>query len=220
MVKSFLNELAETMVLQIQPLVRCLSVLLLAVFHPVHSLFEPIRISAGELNPLFAYNDTNGNIWSPDQFFDGTGDTYKVGKGIRLTEDDVIYRTERFGPGMAYTVPVPPAVYRVNLHFCELFHRNAGERIFNVLLEGIMVIENLDVAAIFGGRRFRAYMETFDVEVADGFLNIDFNASGSFYPQITGFEIVELMPLIESSSAPSDGADTLCDSRSTSSVRL
>jgi len=57
--------------------------------------------------------------------------------------------------------------------FAEIFQTSAGNRVFNVSLEGEEVISNLDIFDKVG--KDAAYNETFEVIISDGEINIDFS---------------------------------------------
>lgn len=78
-----------------------------------------------------------------------------------------IYQSARTAPRLAYVFPaVTSGWHRVRLHFADLENKVQGERRFNVKLEGVTVLTNLDVAARAGGPS-AALCLTFLVPVAD-----------------------------------------------------
>jgi hypothetical protein len=82
---------------------------------PVGSAFQTILINCGGIS----YTDTQGRIWSRDQYFQG-GSTYaNTATNIIDTEDDRIYWSERYGT-FTYNIPVPLGNYEVVLHFAEI----------------------------------------------------------------------------------------------------
>ncbi len=64
-----------------------------------------------------------------------------------------VYQTQRFGSKLVYTLPnlVPSTAYTVRLHLAESWFTTPGRRMFNVLLNGVMVQNNLDMVALTGG---------------------------------------------------------------------
>ena len=94
------------------------------------------------------------------------------------TTDDAIYQSDRYGytnGTLNYAFPVTNSMYTVILHFAETFFNAASKRVFDVSLEGNMVLDNYDIWTKAGGLN-RAKTETFSVNVTDGILNIDFSA--------------------------------------------
>ena len=95
-----------------------------------------------------AYVDAAGTLYEADTQFSG-GRTYSRTTPIAGTEDDVLYQSERFGD-FAYTVPLPNGHYVVTLHFAEIYWTTAGQRVFDVEIEGTEVVSNLDLVATVG----------------------------------------------------------------------
>ncbi len=73
-----------------------------------------------------------------------------------------VYRTERWGEG-AWTITdlTASATYRVRLHFVEYGSTAAGQRFFNVVINGQTVLTNFDIFAAAGGQN-RAVVREFD----------------------------------------------------------
>lgn len=133
-----------------------------------------VRLNAG--GPKHVGSD--GTTWRADQAYVPGGwgyvggRTYERTDPIGNTEDDPLYQTERYRMD-AYRFAVPKAgTYRVDLHFAEIFYRDAGRRVFNVDIENHRVVENLDLAASAG--HDVATTRSFEVEVNDGILDINF----------------------------------------------
>ena len=74
----------------------------------------------------------------------------------------------------SFSYPVPNGKYMVKLHFAETYDviTGPGGRIFTFIVEG-HEFKDFDVWAKAGGAQ-RAYVETVNVEVTDGQLNINF----------------------------------------------
>src|SRR5690606_18999024 len=115
---------------------------------------------------------TGGVSYLADQFFSG-GTTFSVTSAIGGTTDDVVYQTERYGSNFTYAVPVANGSYSVKLQFSENWFNGAGQRVFDVLAEGGLAIDNLDIFAQAGGK-FIAKDFTIPVTVTDGVLNLQF----------------------------------------------
>ena len=145
-----------------------------------------IRINAGA-DADFA--DSNGNIWLSDRGFDG-GDivTREADVKIENTKDAAIYRTEHWGMS-SFSQPLSNGKYVVKLHFAETWTgiEGPGGRVFSMNVEG-HEIKDFDVWVKAGGPR-RAYVEAVNVEIADGKLDITFEA-GVDNPEINGIEII------------------------------
>ena len=130
----------------------------------------PIRINTG--GP--AFTDAAGQVWSADQAFSGGG-TYQTSTAIAGTVDDALYQTVRFCHSCSYSITVPNGNYEVVLHFAEIWWTSANQRVFDVSIEGTVVIDNLDIAAQVGA--FTALVQTFPATVADGTLDVSLVAS-------------------------------------------
>ncbi|WP_394749386.1 malectin domain-containing carbohydrate-binding protein [Spongiimicrobium salis] len=91
---------------------------------------------------------------------------------------DGIFAEERFdrasGVDMEFAIPVGNGNYRVNLFMGNSFVgvNDIGDRIFDIIMEGAVVRSNFDIIAEFG--HLRAGMLSFEVEVTDGELNIEY----------------------------------------------
>ncbi|MBW4562541.1 MAG: hypothetical protein KME32_15600 [Mojavia pulchra JT2-VF2] len=130
-----------------------------------------IRINTGGTT----YTDLTGNVWSADAYFTGSN-TYSASKPISGTSDPILYQTERWGNQFSYNIPVASSgLYKVNLDFAEIYWSNPGQRVFDVNIEGSLILDNLDLVAQVGANT--AWRKSVDVEVKDGVLNIDFSAS-------------------------------------------
>ena len=93
----------------------------------------------------------------------------------------------------SYQFDVPNGHYRVDLRFAELVERKKGARIFNVTIEGDPVIPYIDVVAEAPGR-YVALDRSFEVDVSDGQLNIDFGAHIGDKAFVNAILVTELPP--------------------------
>ena len=138
-----------------------------------------LRVNAGGN----AYVDGNGNTWNADQaYLPGswgyvnidTSKTWATTADIANTDDDPLFQTERWG-NFSYVFDLPNGNYTITLDFDELYWHSVGKRIFDVRIEGTTVIDDWDMYADIGYRK--AASKVFVVNVTDGQLNIDFQAS-------------------------------------------
>ena len=150
---------------------------------PVSSV---IRIDAGsDVN----FTDAAGNLWLADRGFDGGGSSVRADDlKIENTTDAGIYRTEHWGMS-SFSQPLPNGKYVVKLHFAETWDgvTGPGGRIFSFNVEG-QEFKDADVW-VKAGRGQRAYIETVNVTIADGKLDILFER-GVDNPEINGIEII------------------------------
>ncbi len=147
------------------------------------------QISASDFGSLWENNDTSGSQ---------TGINYSVNTGLVTVSNDILYDTkdnsipayidnltfdgiygeERYdvldAPEMEYVLPLPNGDYVVNIYLGNSFSGTSevGERVFDILLEGAVVENDLDLIQRFGHQI--AGMLTYPVAVADGELNIAF----------------------------------------------
>jgi hypothetical protein len=135
--------------------------------------------------------------FAADNFFSPSpGFAYSVTNAIAGTTDDAIYQTERSSTTtngtFSYAFPVSNGTYTVKLHFAEIYWTAVGNRLFDVSLEGVKVLDNYDIVKKVGA--FTATTETFNAIVSDGTLNILFSAAlsdgGVDQPKISAIEIL------------------------------
>jgi len=153
---------------------------------PAAPVLPPVRIKAGLFN---SFTDSDGNVWLPDQGF-ADGDTAERPDDLQVanTKDPVFYRTERYGM-TAFSYPVPNGKYILKLHFAETFDgiSGPGGRVFSFNVGG-QEFKDFDIWVKAGGA-LRAYIETVNVEVTNGKLEIAFTAKEE-NPEINGIEIL------------------------------
>lgn len=146
----------------------------------------PVRINAGATK---AFTDSGGNAWLPDEGFAG-GETISRDDDLTIenTEDPDLYRTERYSM-TGFSRELPNGKYRVKLHFAEAFEgiTGPGQRVFSFNVEG-RDFKDFDPWAKAGGAQ-RAYIETINVDITDGKLDITFT-SNLQNPEINGIEIL------------------------------
>ena len=146
----------------------------------------PVRIKAGLATP---YTDSEGNVWLPDQGF-ADGDTTDRSEDLQIanTKDPALYRTEHYSM-TSFSYPVPNGKYIVRLHFAETFDgiSGPGDRVFSFNVGG-QDFKDFDVWVKAGGAN-RAYIETVNVVVTDGKLDVTFTPKVE-NPEINGIEIL------------------------------
>jgi len=144
-----------------------------------------VRIKAGV---SAAFTDSSGNVWQPDQGFDG-GDVIErdAGTSIANTKDPGLFLTEHYGMS-SFSCNVPNGKYVAKLYFAETFDgiTGAGQRVFSFNVQG-HEFKDFDVFVKAGGSD-RAYIETVPVEVTDGKFTITFTSNVE-NPQINAIEI-------------------------------
>lgn len=142
-----------------------------------------IRVNAG--GP--AYTDSTGNLWAADNGFTGGG-TFSTSSTISKTSDPTLYQTEHYANGtLEYTTTLPNGQYSVVLKFAEIYFSAAGQRVFNIVINGVTVATNFDPFAAAGGMDM-AIDETYPVTVTGGAIDIRFVAVVQ-NPKVSAIEI-------------------------------
>jgi hypothetical protein len=165
---------------------------------------EIVAIAAG--GP--AQSNTNGGDYSfvADEDFVGGGDNGAVTATINLTQPGAnaapmgVYQNGRAGV-FTYTIPglTAGSSYTVLLHFAETYFTAAGNREFNVAINGTTVLTNFDIVGTVGAKD-AALVESFTATAnSSGQIVIAFTAGAVNQPLLMGLEI-------RGSTAPSCGA--------------
>jgi hypothetical protein len=146
------------------------------------------RIHAGGAS----YTSPNGTHWIANSYFNTPGTTVATAAAIANTTDDPLYQTQRTDPAAApelkYTIAVANGTYTVKLLFAEIVATAAGQRVFNVHIDGTAVLTNFDIFAAAGAAN-RAVTKAFNAAVTNGTLTIDFvHVTGD--PLIAAIEVL------------------------------
>jgi hypothetical protein len=146
---------------------------------------KAFRFRAGSTTP---FKDSSGNVWLPDQGFDGGEVIERPETAIANTKDQGLYQAEHYSMS-SFSCKVPNGKYTAKLHFAETFEgvSGPGERVFSFNCQG-HEFKDFDVFAKAGGAA-RAYIETVPVEVTNGVFKIDFTPKVE-NPQINGIELI------------------------------
>ncbi len=129
------------------------------------------------------YTFSNGDFFQADSPYVSSGFGYVGGTPrtythtIEGTPDIVPYQTIRFSPspGFSYVFDnIQAGVQRIVLCFMEPVVPRAGDRLMDISVEGVLVLDNFDIFAA-AGAQWTAVNETLFVDVQDGQLNIDFD---------------------------------------------
>ncbi len=124
-----------------------------------------VRINSG--GP--AFTDKLDRVWAADRAFSG-GIAGAYTQKVSGPGQSALYQTQRHAPTLAYQIPVINGDYDVTLRFAEMYWSAPGKRVFNVAVEGKIVMSHFDIYALVG--RYAAVKRTFPVSVTDGVLNI------------------------------------------------
>ncbi len=138
----------------------------------------PIRILAGQES---GHHDSAGHFWSPDHYYRG-GRTSLRSQCVSGTPDPNLYLGERYGR-FCYVLPAAPGRYRLRLRFAETWFKpgnprgsGSGMRVFDVVCNGVKLLEGFDIAASAGGS---------DRAVVKEFRGLEPDANGKIVIQFT-----------------------------------
>jgi hypothetical protein len=180
---------------------------------------QPIAISSGSLVGTANFVQDTG--------FGSTGatnaypDVINV-SGVAHPAPQSVYRTERWAP-MTYTIPnlTPGASVTVRLHFAETAFSGAGQRAFNVAINGTQVLSNYDIFAD-AGAEFKATEKDFTATAdSSGTITISFTAGTSGAPHTNpSLRGIEVIPTGGSCSPPTVPANFTATAVSSSEIDL
>ena len=144
-----------------------------------------IRIKTGITKPL---TDESGVVWQADTGFADGETIARPELEIAHTPTPSLYRAERYAM-TRFSQVLPNGKYTVKLHFAETFEgvTAAGDRVFSFTVEG-KEFKDFDVFKKAGGF-CKALIETVEVEVKDGELDITFTPKVE-NPEINALEII------------------------------
>jgi hypothetical protein len=177
---------------------------------------QPIAINAGGL--------VGSNNFVQDTGFSGGATNAFPDKidvsGVANPAPQAVYRSERWAP-FTYTIPnlTPGASFNVRLHFAETAFTGAGQRAFNVAINGTTVLSNYDIFADAGAQA-KATEKVF-AATADGSgkITIAFtagtNGAPHTNPSLRGIEIIP-----SGCSAPTTPGSFSANAVSTSEIDL
>jgi beta-glucanase (GH16 family) len=134
--------------------------------------------------------------FAADEDFTGGGKATPTTTTISTTSVGVnaapmaVYQTQRDGT-FTYTIPgmVAGSTHTVLLHFAEIYFNAAGDREFNVAINGTSVLTNFDQFAAAGGKDI-AVVKTFTTTAnSSGQIVIAFTNGAVNQPSVAGLEI-------------------------------
>ena len=137
--------------------------------------------------------DSLGNVWeTAADYLVGSANTFTASSAaIAGTEDDFIYQSEQYSTGtndLVYSIPnlVNTITYTIELHFAEIYHNSAGNRLFDIEIEGITKETNVDIYAQVG--HDVAYILTYNGIDTNGNneITISLIDTGTDNPKISG----------------------------------
>ncbi len=185
---------------------------------------QPIRVKCGGS----AYTDSKGQAWATDYDFSG-GMVSQLTGPVSGTADPALFQHGRMPNDtspLVYSFPVANGAYHANLYFTELNSGDdfVGGRVFNVKLQGMVVIQNLDIFATVGAGA--ALIKGVDFAVTNGQATIEIdNVPGHDRGKVTAIEITSngVSPQLTMTFVHPDGTPvvgTLNYTMATSQVKL
>lgn len=126
---------------------------------------------------LTAKGDTYAADPGAGNFNDNTTETITLNAneviGAEASEEG-LFQTSRIGwAGLNYSnSALANGNYEVTLGFVETYHASDEQRVFDVEIENILVLDNFDIHKATGGKNI-AVKRVFPVKLSDGMLNID-----------------------------------------------
>ena len=129
--------------------------------------------------------------------------------GVSNPAPQAVYQTFRYGgywsSSFNYALGnlTPGTSYTVRLHFAEPSYSNAGQRQFNVSINGTQVLTNFDIAATAGGKD-KAVVEAFTATAdSNGQITVNFSQGAADYPLVNGIEVLSGSTAVRRSTAGS-----------------
>ncbi len=111
--------------------------------------------------------------------------------GVAGAAPAAVYSSQREGGQFTYTIPgfAANSTHTVKLHFAELYFSQAGQRVFNVAINGTPVLTNFDVVATASGN-YKAVVRSFTAQAdANGRIVIAFTSGTVNQPEVNGIEV-------------------------------
>jgi beta-galactosidase len=168
---------------------------------------DAIAISAG--------GPAAGTFAADEDFVGGTASGTNAAININSVTNPApqsVYQNQRFG-NFTYTLPglTPGTSYSVRLHFDEFYWTQAGQRVFNVSINGTQVLTNFDIFAAAGGKDV-AMVEQFAATAnAQGQIVLQF-VSVKDNAEVNGIEVETATATNTPPNAPSNLAATVASS--------
>jgi trimeric autotransporter adhesin len=152
---------------------------------------EIVAINSG--GPAVSNSGGGDNSFVADEDVTGGGTDTSANTitttGVANAAPMAVYQSERAGT-FTYTIPglTSGAQYTVLLHFAEFYFTAAGQRLFNVAINGTQVLSNFDIYATAGANK--ALVEQFTVTAnSSGQIVIAYTNGSADQPKSSGIEI-------------------------------
>ena len=112
--------------------------------------------------------------------------------GVTNAAPSAVYQSVRYAPSFTYVLPgfTPGSSYTLRLHFVELTFNGAGQRVFNVAVNGTSFLKNFDVYATAGAQNKAVVEQTTATADALGQITVSFTQSSADNPDMAGLEVL------------------------------
>jgi hypothetical protein len=152
---------------------------------PVAHAAGSVQINAGgaAASPFVADTDFSGGTTASTSQAINTS-------GVTNPAPQAVYQSNRYG-NFTYTIPglTAGSAYTVRLHFAEEYWTAAGQRTFNVSINGSQVLTNFDIFAA-AGAEYKAVVEQFSATASSsGAITIQFTTVKD-NAQVNGIEVL------------------------------
>jgi hypothetical protein len=139
-----------------------------------------------------AHTDCQGNVWTADADFSGgtaATSTNAITGSLPCSTDGALYQDQRYGT-FTYTFAEPAGNYQVTLKFAETYWTAAGDREFNVLINGTTELTNFDVFKTAGGMN-KAIDEVFSniALTSAGAITVTFGSAVVNYAMVDAIQV-------------------------------
>jgi fibronectin type 3 domain-containing protein len=179
---------------------------------------QTIAISAGSLAGTQNFVQDTGYSGGATNAYPDVIDS----SGVANPAPQGVYRTERWG-ATTYTIPnlTPNVTATVRLHFAETAFGAAGQRAFNVAINGTQVLTNYDIFAD-AGAEFKATEKVFSTAAdSNGKITIAFTAGTNGAPHTNpSLRGIEVIPAGGSCSPPTTPTNLSATAVSSSEIDL
>ncbi|MFC4873133.1 malectin domain-containing carbohydrate-binding protein [Negadavirga shengliensis] len=148
---------------------------------------------------LFLNTGSNREVSFQNITFENTPKYYLLTENANTSNNpsasnEVLFQSGKFASNLRYHIPVPNGTYTVKTYHNETYFgktgptARAGQRVFDILIEGKVVRKNLDMYVENGNKETVLIFE--NIEINDGVVNIDMVASAN-NAVISGIAIID-----------------------------
>lgn len=139
----------------------------------------------GQNATAFGFTDPQGNIYQPGPI---ASKFFATGSRIAGTNTPYLYQNESFlSPSFAVPIQLPNGNYNLRLKFSEIYFNQAGQRKFNVAINGAPALTNFDIVSEAGASN-TAVDKVFPIAVTNQNINVAFSPVISI-PKLNAFSV-------------------------------